>query len=146
MQLTKHFTLAELTQTNTGIDNTPGYKEKANLKNLAEDILEPIREAWGAIKVNCAYRSPDVNSAVGGVSTSQHVTGDAADIKPLEVKIELVFDWIVKNLKFGQCILEDSNGTKWIHVSNPWEKDSANQEALMAILVDGKMRYRLYEV
>lgn len=146
MKLSEHFTLDELTHTDTGLPNDPEDSiVETNLEKLATLRLEPTRKAWGAIKVNCGYRSDPVNKKVGGVPTSQHRTGDAADIYPLEAPINVVYDWMVKNLVFGQCILETGAfGEQWIHISNPREKD--NQEALVAVSVDGKMRYRLYEV
>ena len=144
MNITEHFTLEELCHTDTGIDNTPTQEIVGNLTVLAIDILEPTRTAWGSIKVNCAYRSDAVNKAVGGVTGSEHSLGKAADIKPLNVPLEEVYDWITKNIRFGQCILEDKNGIKWIHVSLPRE-NKPNNESLVARLVDGKMKYEPYD-
>ncbi len=82
-RLSPHFTLAELTRTGTGLPNTPNSTEKANLKALAAGILEPIRAEFGKpLIVNSGFRSEAVNAQVGGSSTSQHRTGDAADVKP----------------------------------------------------------------
>ena len=82
----KHFTIAELCRSNTAtakkIDNTPTEQVEKNLKALVENVLDPVREKLGRpITVNCGYRSPKLNNAVGGVSNSQHVTGEAADIE-----------------------------------------------------------------
>lgn len=81
----RYFTLKELTHSDTalrlGLDNTPGVTASDNLIYLVEKLLDPIRERYGApIIVISGYRSPAVNEAVGGVATSQHLRGEAADI------------------------------------------------------------------
>ena len=86
MQLTKNFTLEELVHSDTanakGIDNTPTQEIIDNLKELAENVLQPIRDKWGKpLTVNSGYRCKELNKAVGGVSTSQHQKGKAADIE-----------------------------------------------------------------
>lgn len=139
MRLSENFTLEELTKTNTGLSNTPGPDEIERLHRLAEDILQPIRDRFGAIKINSGFRTLEVNLAVGSKTPySQHIKGEAADIVPLEARLVEVFDWIVKEsgLAFGQCILE--KGT-WIHISLPRER-KPNQQAL---IYDGK-EYRAY--
>ncbi len=76
----KYFTFAELTATNTGIPNVPTWRQIENLKRLG-DFLDVVREEFGAaIRVNCAFRCEAVNAAVGGVPTSAHLDGLAADI------------------------------------------------------------------
>lgn len=120
----KYFTISELTKSATakrrGIDNTPSSVIKENLTKLVDNILDPLREAWGApIIVSSGYRCPKLNSAVGGAKTSQHMYGQAADIrtvsdKPSENK--KLFDLIIKlNLPYDQLI--DEYGFNWIHVS-----------------------------
>lgn len=82
MNLTPHFTLEELTVTATGLPNKPHGLELERLHALAL-FLECIRTRWnGPITITSGYRSPAVNRAVGGVSSSRHVSGEAADIKP----------------------------------------------------------------
>jgi uncharacterized protein YcbK (DUF882 family) len=71
--MTKNFTLAELTATKTGLPNALPKHLEPNLRALAENVLQPTRDALGAVKVTSAYRSPAVNSKVGGAKTSQHV-------------------------------------------------------------------------
>ena len=83
--MAKYFTLAELTRSSTaqamGVDNTPTPGAVENLNRLMEQTLDPLREAWGKpIYVNSGYRSAAVNKAVGGVATSHHLKGMAADI------------------------------------------------------------------
>ena len=78
--MTSHFTFAELTKTNTGLDNTPTSAQQSRLRALAL-ILENIRGVFGKpIYINSAFRSPRVNHAVGGSLTSFHLMGTAADI------------------------------------------------------------------
>lgn len=82
----KYFTVSELTHSDKArelhIDNTPfSYAVIDNLTNLAENLLDPIREAWGKpLHVNSGYRCLALNKAVGGKPTSQHLKGEAADI------------------------------------------------------------------
>jgi len=79
--MARYFTFAELTTTSTGFKNVPNWDEIENLKTLA-DYLDCIRTSFGKpIRVNCAYRSKEVNAAVGGSKTSAHLQGLAADIK-----------------------------------------------------------------
>ncbi len=81
----KHFTLSELLRSGTaslrGIDNTPPAEAVAHLHLLVDNVLDPLREAWGKpIYVNSGYRCPLLNKEVGGSPTSQHMKGEAADI------------------------------------------------------------------
>lgn len=119
IKLTPHFTLQELTVTKTGLSNIPSDEEIDNLRKLCRDVLEPIRATIGSpIIVNSAYRSPAVNSAVGGVSTSQHLKGQAADIHVINMSSLGLFHTI-KNMvangqiHVGQCILYPN----FVHVS-----------------------------
>ena len=115
MNLSENFTLSELTVTNSGFPNNPDIKAKEKLLYLANYILQPIRNRWGAVKVTSGYRSAEVNQAIGGVETSQHRLGEAADIIP-SADIKDVYRWIVEDsgLVYGQCILEKNT---WIHIS-----------------------------
>jgi len=87
-RLTPHFTLAELCKTRTGLSNEPNKEQIENLKRLC-GWLEQLRRRWNNLYgdgddpliINCAFRSPEVNKAVGGVPTSNHLTGCAADIR-----------------------------------------------------------------
>lgn len=120
----KYFTMAELTKSETAmrkkIDNTPTEAVKKNLTALVDKVLDPLREAWGQpIVVSSGYRCPKLNRAVGGVASSQHTLGQAADIhtvsdKPSENK--KLYD-LIKNLELpvDQCINE--YGYNWIHIS-----------------------------
>jgi len=132
--LSDNFTLEELTSSNTakakGINNTPGAIEKQNLKLLAQTVLQPIRDKYGKpISVTSGYRCPKLNAAVGGSKTSQHLKGQAADIKCTATSKAELFNLIKSminkgELTVGQLIWE--YGTKkepnWIHVSLPYTK------------------------
>jgi zinc D-Ala-D-Ala carboxypeptidase len=141
MRLSDHFTLEEMTRTSTGLPNVPSDGEIEKLKELSSSVLEPIRAEWGAIRIDSGFRCADVNEKVGGVPSSQHCLGEAADIVPMEADLDIVFDWIVRasSVRFGQCIREDKGKGRWIHVSLP-RADRENQEALV---YDGH-RYRPY--
>lgn len=120
----KYFTIPELTKSGTAsrrkIDNTPSATVIANLTALVDNILDPLREAWGApIIVTSGYRCVRLNAAVGGVKTSQHTLGQAADIRTVSDKPadnKRLFDLIVKlGLPYDQLI--DEYGYNWVHVS-----------------------------
>ena len=135
-QFTKNFSYDELIASSTakrlGLDNTPTPEEKEKLRELAEDILQPIRDAWRApIIVNSAYRSEQVNKAVGGVKNSQHRLGEAADITiGGRERNRKLFNFIYKliqkgDIKVGQLI--DEYNYQWIHVSLPRKNKENNQ-------------------
>jgi hypothetical protein len=118
MQLTKNFSLYEITVTNSGLDNVPNAQELANLKLLCENVLQPLRDVFGkSVKITSGFRSTAVNRHVGGVASSQHVKGMAADLV-CEDNRE-IFNIIKSKLKFTQLIWE--RGTRfqpaWVHVS-----------------------------
>lgn len=124
MKLSKNFTLEELTTTSTGLDNEPEEQHKSNLLYLANYLLQPARDKWGPITITSGYRSKAVHDALTKKGyptskTSQHLEGQAADIQPSGVKIEVVWDWMCKNLNYGQCIMEYHGDSKWIHISLP---------------------------
>jgi uncharacterized protein YcbK (DUF882 family) len=134
MNLTKNFTLEELyrsaTATSKKIDNTPNSEITAKLTKLAKEILQPIRDELGKpIRVTSGYRSPKLNTAVGGSKTSQHMKGEAADLQLIGGKNAELFN-VIKNminsgkLKVGQLIWEYGTKTEpnWVHVSLPYSK------------------------
>jgi hypothetical protein len=148
MQLTNNFSLKELTTSETatrkGLDNTPNESVTANLKTLAENILQPVREHYGkSVKVNSGYRSPEVNASVGGSKTSDHCKGQAADIEITGVANGDLAKYIAENYKFTQVILEfytqgipDSG---WVHVS--YDANDLKCQTLTAVKKDGKTVY-----
>jgi hypothetical protein len=149
MQLTENFSLAEMIKSETalrnGLDNTPGPVEIENLKALCENILQPLRDAYGrGIKVNSGFRHPNVNAAVGGSRTSDHCKGQAADIEIPGIPNYDLAKYISESFWYTQLILEfytpgipDSG---WVHVSyNP--KDLKCQ-SLTAMRENGKVVYK----
>ena len=118
----KYFTIKELCKSSIAkqkkINNTPNSAIVYNLELLVQNILDPLRETYGKpIKVNCGYRCPDLNKAVGGSKTSQHLEGLAADITVgSAIENKKLFNLIIElNLPFDQLI--DEQNFKWIHVS-----------------------------
>lgn len=125
-QLSKHFTLAELTKSATAdahhISNAPAPLHLLNLEKYTAPGLENVRELCGGYQVNVhdAYRNPVVNALVGGTSTSAHPEGFAADIDvrgqtPLETARIIAAGMKAGKVKIDQLILESSRGT--VHVS-----------------------------
>lgn len=125
IRLTPHFTLGEMTASDTaaghGIDNTPRSGEHIlNLCNLCREVLEPLREQIRApVQISSGYRCPELNRMVGGSANSQHMTGEAADIPvPDAATGRRWMEWIVQNCVFDQCIWESGSARSfWIHVS-----------------------------
>lgn len=125
----KYFTYDELSRSATakrlGIDNRPSDDIKSQLKALVENILDPLRKAWGEpIIVTSGYRCPKLNKAVGGAKNSQHVWGQASDIRTLSDKPEdnkrLLRLLLSLNLPYDKLIAEYVNAKgepDWIHVS-----------------------------
>lgn len=114
----KYFTLKELTVTNTGLANLPTPSAVENLENLVAKILDPLRERYGKpIRVNSAYRSLLVNTAIGGATNSQHITGEAADITTgSSEENKRLFQMIANGgLDYDQLI--DEKNYSWIHIS-----------------------------
>lgn len=119
----KYFTIEELTRSETArrlnIDNTPPMREKAKLSVLVNNILDPLREAWGKpITVNSGYRCPQLNKAVGGVATSQHLKGEAADITTGNKVDNARLFQLVQDLGLPYDQLIDEHDFAWIHVSH----------------------------
>ena len=120
----KYFTMNELTASATakrfGIPNVPTWREAENLRLLVENVLDPLREAWGApIIVTSGFRSKMLNEMVGGAANSQHTTGMAADIRTLSdlpQDNERLFDLARRmDLPFDQLI--DEYRYNWVHIS-----------------------------
>ena len=124
----KYFTINELTHSDTaialGIDNKPNHKITEHLVQLIEELLDPLREAWGsAIKVTSSYRCAKLNNVLKGSSpTSAHLVGFAADLVPCNGSItefkKFVVKWLKENnIAFDQCICEtNGKGVQWVHL------------------------------
>lgn len=118
----RFFSIKELCKSTTAdkynIDNTPTQEVTDNLTKLVDNILDPLREAWGRpIYVNSGYRSPKLNTKVGGTSTSQHLFGMAADITTGNASNNEKLFKLIQNLKLPFDQLIDEKNYSWIHVS-----------------------------
>ena len=109
------------TATRLGIDNTPTDQILINLQTLIYEVINPIVNHFGDIKITSGYRSPELCLKIGSSIRSQHCLGMACDFEVLGVSNQEVSLWIVQNLEFDQCILEywspENPNSGWIHVS-----------------------------
>ena len=148
--LSPHFSLHELTNSATakryGINNTPNDAQTANLVLLCQKVLEPIRVKYGKpIVVSSGFRCAALNRKVGGASTSQHVSGQAADIHSVSDTLadnKALYDLIVKSgIVFDQLIYEygNSTGPDWIHIS--FNGKGNRRQKLKASKVNSKTVY-----
>jgi hypothetical protein len=153
MNLSKNLTLAEVTKSTTakrlGIDNTPDDWVTENLRQVAINIFQPLRDSFGCpIYVSSGYRSGELNTAIGGSKRSQHVEGRAFD---LDADVyggctnAQIFNWIKDNLEFDQLIWEfgDSDNPDWVHVSYVY--DGVNRKRCLKACRDdnGKTYYEV---
>jgi hypothetical protein len=141
MNLSEHFTLEELTHTDhREFDNTPNDAETANLQRLAA-FLEEVKTMLGSkpIMVNSAFRSKQVNDAVGSKDTSQHRIGCAADIRvPGMTPDEVVKAVIASDIGYDQVIREFNS---WTHISIPNTKDMTPRRQALIIDKSGTRAY-----
>ena len=100
------------------VNECSSLEQVLNLAYLCHMVLQPLRDRFGPIRINSGYRSPELNEAVGGVSNSQHMRGEAADIYLPSVKKGREYLAFLKTLPaVDQLIWERSGSTCWIHVS-----------------------------
>ena len=129
-----YFTISELCRSTkakeNNIDNTPTPEAEANLVALRDNILNPTRRLLGScIYINSGYRCPELNALVGGVITSQHVTGEAADLDTRSLaKNRRLFEILVGLGNFDQLIWEGQG--EWIHVS--YKSNGYNRGEILA--------------
>ena len=128
MKLSEHFSLAELTKTNTGIENVPNEAQVENLKRVCR-WLERLRRRWNdlygegddPIVINSGFRSAAVNKAVGGAPTSNHLTGCAVDIRVAGLEQLLRYAVILLDISdesgedFDELLLERKGAVMWLH-------------------------------
>ena len=159
MRISKNFTLLELTKSNTatrlGISNTPDKEGIHKLRLLATELLQPLRNAVGPLRVTSGYRSESLNKAITGRSdyVSQHTKCEAVDlqfVKRGKMDNMKIFNAIINHaLEFDQCILEfggataekDSDNPDWIHLS--WKVTENRRQILVAYKDENnKTKYR----
>ena len=126
--LSEHFSLAELTKTKTKIENVPNEAQVENLRRVCR-WLERLRKRWNdkygdgddPIIINSGFRSPEVNKAVGGVPTSNHLTGCAVDIRCIGMEQALRYASILLDISdmsredFDELLIEQRRNVIWIH-------------------------------
>ena len=157
MRISKNFTLAELTKSNTatrlGISNVPDKEGIHKLRLLATELLQPLRNAVGPLRVTSGYRSESLNAAIGGSNKSQHTKCEAVDlqfVKRGRMENMKIFDAIINHaLEFDQIILEfggatadnDSDNPDWVHLS--WKVTGNRRQILVAYKDENnKTKYR----
>jgi|TARA_Y100000004_G_scaffold125952_1_gene141698 hypothetical protein len=148
MNLSRNFTLSELTKSDTairrGINNNPNAEQIEKLKLLCENILQPVRDHFGRVKITSGFRSSELCVAIGSSVNSQHAKAEAADFECLGVDNAELADWIHKNLPYDQLILEfytpGEPNSGWIHCS--WIPDQPRASRLHAFKSEGKTKYK----
>ena len=148
MNLTRNFTLSELTKSDTairkGINNNPNAEQVEKLKALCENILQPVRDHFGRVKITSGFRSVELCTAIGSSVNSQHAKAEAADFEVMGTDNAELADWINKNLDYDQLILEfytpGEPNSGWIHCS--YTPDQPRKQFLHAFKSEGKTKYK----
>ena len=152
MELSKNFTLREMTRSQTatrkGISNTPSGTHQSNLVLLCQNILQPLRDYYGRpLRVTSGYRSPELCIAIGSSVNSQHAKGQAADFEIPGVSNKELAEYINENLNYDQLILEfftpDDPMSGWVHCSFN-NKAENRKQFLRAYKDNGKTKYEMY--
>jgi zinc D-Ala-D-Ala carboxypeptidase len=149
MKLSKNLTLKEVTKSDTanrlGIDNTPEEFDIKNLRAIAEEVFQPLRDHFGVpLFVSSGFRSKKLNKAIGGSKYSQHMVGEALDIDADvygSVTNRELFMFIKENLIFDQLIWEfgDDDTPNWVHVS--YKEKGQNRKQVKRAYRDSKGVY-----
>jgi|TARA_B100000073_G_scaffold101552_1_gene80958 hypothetical protein len=148
MNLSRNFTLQELIKSDTAIrmdiDNNPNADQIEKLKSLCENILQPVRDHFGRVKVTSGFRSEQLCVAIKSSVNSQHAKAEAADFEVMGTDNAELADWIQKNLEYDQLILEfytpGEPNSGWIHCS--YVSDSPRKQFLHAYKSEGKTKYK----
>ena len=147
--ISKHISYKEgvysITATRKGIDNTPNDGQLLNMVTIAEEVFEPLRSyVGGPIKINSFFRSPELNTTIGGSKTSQHCKGQAMDIDDTFGRMTNaeMYKFIKDKLEFDQMIWEfgDDDNPDWVHISYVSPEDNRNR-CLKAYRDKGKTKY-----
>lgn len=141
-RLTRNFDVAEMCRSGTarrkGIDNKPPLEAVEALRELCVNVLQPARDAKGAIAITSGFRNSELNRAVRGARNSDHLYGRAADIVPTgSVSLIKLGAWIQNHTKFKQLIYEHG---EWLHVS--YDSEELRNEILEAYRVGRQVKYR----
>jgi len=133
------------TATRLGINNIPNDQCLINLQTLIYEVIEPIINKFGDIKITSGYRSPELCKAIGSSITSQHCLGMAVDCEVLGVPNKELADWAVNNLEYDQVILEfwekDKINSGWVHIS--YNKGNNRKMYLRAYKANGRTVYEV---
>jgi uncharacterized protein YcbK (DUF882 family) len=148
MNLSRNFTLSELTKSDTairkGINNNPNAEQIEKLKALCENILQPVRDHFGRVKITSGFRSVELCMAIGSSANSQHAKAEAADFECVGVDNAELADWIKDNLPYDQLIVEyytpGEPNSGWIHCS--YIPDQPRASYLWAYRSEGKTKYK----
>jgi len=148
MNLSQNFTLQELIKSDTairkGIDNNPNGDQVEKLKALCENVLQPVRDHFGRVKVTSGYRSEELCEAIGSSKKSQHAKAEAVDFECIGVDNAEVADWVHMNCETDQLILEfytpGEPNSGWIHCS--WIPEGRRASFLHAFKSEGKTKYK----
>ena len=148
MNLSRNFTLSELIKSDTairrGINNNPNAEQIEKLKALCENILQPVRDHFGRVKITSGFRSVDLCMAIGSSANSQHAKAEAADFECVGVDNAELADWIKNNLPYDQLIVEyytpGEPNSGWIHCS--YIPDQPRASYLWAYRSEGKTKYK----
>jgi len=135
------------TATRLDIDNTPDDRQISNMETIADEVFEPLR-MWvgGPIKINSFFRSPKLNTAIGGSGKSQHCHGQAIDLDDTYGRATNaeMYEFIKEHLDFDQIIWEfgDEDNPDWVHVSYVSAQEN-RKRCLLAYKEKGKSRYKV---
>jgi len=148
MQLSRNFSLSELIKSDTairkGINNNPNAEQIEKLKALCENVLQPVRDHFGRVKVTSGYRSPELCVAIGSSLSSQHSKAEAVDFECIGIDNAEVADWVYKNCQTDQLILEyytpGEPNSGWIHAS--WIPFQPRAQYMRAYREDKKTKYK----
>ena len=151
MRLSKNFVLSEITRSNTAkrlnISNEPTKEHLHNMQMLIGNLIQPMRDRIGPIRISSGYRSKELNRAIGGSTKSQHCKGEALDLQfwaEGKMNNKVIYDWILNSgLEFDQMINEFDFA--WIHISL---KNKGNRKQVLEAYYDedGDTKYRYADV
>ena len=152
MQLSKNFSLDEMTKSQTairmGLANNPSEGEVENLRLLCERVLQPVRDHFNhTVTISSGFRNEILSQKIGSSRTSQHCAGEAADFEIFGTPNNEVSEWSKENLMFDQLILEywepGQPNSGWIHVAyNPDQEENIKQNLRAYKDEDNITRYK----